>query len=313
MHDEATTEVVTGVDGRIAGAPASWGICEVDGWGHQLAPDVVLDQMHEIGLRSTELGPDGFLGATTEELRARLDRHGLTALGAFCPFVLHGRFEDLLPVVDSALDVFDGVGARVMVISASPGDENEQGYDARQRLTDHEWKVLVQNLERVVDRAAERGVQACLHPHVGTMAESRSEVYRLVEDSDVSFCLDSGHLLVGGTDPVELAHAVPSRITHVHIKDVDVGVLETVRSGARSYTEGVRAGMYTVLGHGSIDVTALVAALEGAGYRGWYVPEHDRMLGSAADAATTFADTRASMAFLTRVIAAAGTSTAEAR
>lgn len=306
-RDEATTDVVSSVDGRvdgrIAGAPASWGICEVDGWGHQLAADVVLGQMREIGLRCTELGPEGFLAATPPELRARLERHGMTALGAFCPLVLHRRFSDLRPVVDSALDVFEAVGARVMVISASPGNESERGYDARQRLTDDEWKVLVQNLERVVDIAAERGVQACLHPHVGTMVESRSEVYRLVDDSDVTFCLDSGHLLVGGTDPVRFARAVPERVAHVHIKDVDTSVLSTVRSGARSYTEGVRAGMYTVLGQGCVDVSALVAALEGAGYRGWYVPEHDRMLGSAADAADTLADTRASTEFLSRVIA----------
>lgn len=301
------TEGVSRVDehvvGRIAGAPASWGICEVDGWGHQLAADVVLGQMHEIGLRCTELGPEGFLAATPPELRARLERHGMTALGAFCPFVLHGRFSDLRPVVDSALDVFDAVGARVMVISASPGNESEQGYDTKQRLTDGEWKILVQNLERVVDIAAERGVQACLHPHVGTMVESRSEVYRLVDDSAVPFCLDSGHLLVGGTGPVGFASAVPERVAHVHIKDVDAGVLATVRSGARTYTEGVRAGLYTVLGQGCVDVAALVAALEGAGYQGSYVSEHDRMLGSAAEAADTLADTRASTEFLSRVIA----------
>lgn len=291
------------MDQRIAGAPASWGICEVAGWGYQLEPDVVLDQMHEIGLRSTELGPEGYLGATPPELRTQLDRHGMTALGAFCPFVLHGRFEDLRPAVDSALDVFDAVGARVMVISASPGNETEQGYDAKQRLTDDEWTVLVRNLERVVDRAAERGVQACLHPHVGTMVESRSEVYRLVDDCDVSFCLDSGHLLVGGTDPVEFARAVPHRVAHVHIKDVDAGVLKTVRSGERSYTEGVRAGMYRVLGQGCVDVPELVTALESGGYRGWYVPEHDRMLRSAADAADTLAASRASVEFLSQVIA----------
>ena len=130
------------------------------------------------------------------------------------------------------------------------------------------------------------------------MVESRSEVYRLVDDSDVTFCLDSGHLLVGGTDPVRFARAVPERVAHVHIKDVDTSVLSTVRSGARSFTSTGHG-----VGQGCVDASALVAALEGAGYRGWYVPEHDRMLGSAADAADTLADTRASTEFLSRVIA----------
>ena len=29
---------------RIAGAPISWGVCEVPGWGFQLEPDAVLRQ-----------------------------------------------------------------------------------------------------------------------------------------------------------------------------------------------------------------------------------------------------------------------------
>ena len=54
---------------RIAGAPISWGVCEVPGWGYQLPADQVLRQMSEIGLSATELGPDGFLPADPDELR----------------------------------------------------------------------------------------------------------------------------------------------------------------------------------------------------------------------------------------------------
>ena len=48
----------TPADQRIAGAPISWGVCEVPGWGHQLAPDRVLTEMREVGLAATEVGPD---------------------------------------------------------------------------------------------------------------------------------------------------------------------------------------------------------------------------------------------------------------
>jgi inosose dehydratase len=43
---------------RIAGAPISWGVCEVPGWGHQLDPDRVLAEMRDAGLAATEFGPD---------------------------------------------------------------------------------------------------------------------------------------------------------------------------------------------------------------------------------------------------------------
>ena len=34
---------------KIAGAPISWGVCEVPGWGYQLSPERVLRQMREVG------------------------------------------------------------------------------------------------------------------------------------------------------------------------------------------------------------------------------------------------------------------------
>ncbi|MCP6769885.1 hypothetical protein NL529_34065, partial [Klebsiella pneumoniae] len=57
---------------RIAGAPISWGVCEVPGWGHQLTPDPVLAQMREVGLAATEFGPEGFLPDAPEAKAATL-------------------------------------------------------------------------------------------------------------------------------------------------------------------------------------------------------------------------------------------------
>ncbi|NED63783.1 TIM barrel protein, partial [Streptomyces sp. SID10244] len=76
------------------------------------------------------------------------------------------------------------------------------------------------NLDRLGDLATERGVTAALHPHVGTMIEKRDEVYRVLENSTIGLCLDTGHLLIGGTDPLELTQAFTDRITHAHLKDV---------------------------------------------------------------------------------------------
>ncbi len=97
---------------------------------------------------------------------------------------------------------------------------------------------------------------------------------------------------------MQLALDAPERIAHVHFKDVDPAVLATVRSGRRSYTEGVRDGMYRVLGQGVIDLPAIVNSLEASGYRGWYVPEQDRILATEADGADTTAEAKASVKFL---------------
>lgn len=57
-------------DLKIAGAPISWGVCEVPGWGHQLDRQRVLSEMRTAGLTATELGPDGFLPSDTGDRKS---------------------------------------------------------------------------------------------------------------------------------------------------------------------------------------------------------------------------------------------------
>src|SRR4051794_32399055 len=77
--------------GRLAAAPISWGVCEVPGWGLQLPPDRVLAEMAQLGIRATELGPQGWLAPDGDEIRRVLDRHGLALVGGFVPVVVHER------------------------------------------------------------------------------------------------------------------------------------------------------------------------------------------------------------------------------
>src|SRR5918998_4946246 len=74
---------------RLAGAPISWGVCEVPGWGRQLPPERVLSEMAGLGLTATELGPLGYLPLEPGALRARLAEFGLALVGGFVPLVLH--------------------------------------------------------------------------------------------------------------------------------------------------------------------------------------------------------------------------------
>ena len=113
---------------RIAGAPISWGVCEVPGWGHQLAPQRVLTEMREVGLAATEVGPDGFLPADQTKLVHTLAEHDLHAVGGFVPVVLHVPGHDPAPDVDRVLDGFVAANATTLVLSA---DSGLTGYDSR--------------------------------------------------------------------------------------------------------------------------------------------------------------------------------------
>jgi len=282
---------------RIAAAPISWGVCEVPGWGHQLDPARVLAEMADLGIAATELGPDGFLPADPQEAARLLDTHGMKAVGGFVPVVLFDAGHDPLPEVERALRHFTAAGATSLVLAAASGTE---GYDARPVLSEAQWDTLLANLDRILDAAAARGIEATLHPHVGTMVETGDEVARVLAGSSIGLTLDTGHLLVGGTDPVRLAEEATDRIRHTHLKDVSLAVLDRVRSGELTYTEGVREGLYAPLGRGDIDIAGIIRCLEAAGYSGWYVMEQDTVIDvEPADGAGPADDVRLSLEFLT--------------
>jgi inosose dehydratase len=286
-------------DQRIAGAPISWGVCEVPGWGYQLPPARVLAEMQEVGLAATELGPDGFLPGEPGAMAEVLSRHHLRAVGGFTPLLLHVADHDPVPEVEKLLQAYAATGSDVLVLSAVTGMD---GYDARPALGDAGWRTLLTNLDRLTGLAIEHGVRAVLHPHVGTMVENGEEVQRVLDGSSISLCLDTGHLLIGGTDPAELTRQAPHRIAHTHLKDVDVTLAHQVQAGRRTYTEAVREGMYRPLGQGDVDFEAIVGHLRGRGYDGWYVLEQDTILTEEPRGEGPLADVRVSVEHLRSVL-----------
>jgi inosose dehydratase len=280
---------------KIAGAPISWGVCEVPGWGYQLSPERVLAEMRDVGMSATELGPEGFLPSDPVQLIELLSSYGLRCVGQFAPVLLHDDNHDPLPDITAPLDALVACEADVLVLAAATGAD---GYDARPTLDDRQWATLLANLDRLADAAADRGAVAVLHPHVGTMVETRDEVERVLEGSAIRLCLDTGHLLIGGTDPLLLAREVPDRIAHAHLKDVDAKLAAQVQAGTLTYTEAVRRGMYTPLGAGDVDIAGIVTALRSNGFDGWFVMEQDAILDGEPSDEGPLRDVRASVAFM---------------
>ncbi|MBA3409336.1 MAG: TIM barrel protein [Geodermatophilaceae bacterium] len=262
---------------RVAAAPISWGVCEVPGWGEVLPVDHVLAEMAALGLRATELGPPGFLPEQAESLRADLAAHDLILVGGFVALVLHDPAvrETTLAEVERACALLSGAGGEVLVVAAATGLD---GYDNRPELDADKWRYLVDTVQLVSSIASEHGLTATLHPHVGTHVESASEVDRFLASSSVPLCLDTGHLLIGGADPVAVARRHGHRVAHVHLKDVDASVALRVQSGEMSYQKAVAAGLYRPLGQGDVPVREVINALTTAGYGGWWVLEQDTAL-----------------------------------
>jgi inosose dehydratase len=252
---------------NLAAAPISWGVCEVPGWGHQLAPDRVFGEIASLGIRATELGPIGYLPFDPAAIREQLDRHGLRLVGGFVPLVLHEPALDTSEA-ESVAAVLAGAGAEVFNAAVVA----DADWSAPHELDDDAWRRVARHLTEVERRVEQYGLTLALHPHAGTQVETAADVARMLELTEVGWCLDTGHLLIGGVDPAEFARRHGERVVHVHLKDVDMAVA----SRGLSLVQAVQAGLFRPLGDGDVRVDEVLDGLDG--YGRWLVLEQDTAL-----------------------------------
>jgi inosose dehydratase len=102
----------------------------------------------------------------------------------------------------------------------------------------------------------------------------------------VGICLDVGHHIVGGGDPVVALESLGERVTHVHLKDVDPLVMGQLSAGALSgLGEAVDHRIFTELGAGSLDLLGVLRALAARDYDGWLMVEQDSSWWPPSEAA----------------------------
>ncbi len=194
-----------------------------------------------------------------------------------------------------------GAGAEVLVLAAETGIP---GYDTSFLPSDAEWDALGDGIAGVLEIGRRHGLTVAFHPHYGTVVEREDQIRRLLATTDVSLCLDTGHLVVAGANPVAVARAARGRVAHVHLKDVDAEMAERVRAGELGYRDAVRQDLYRPLGQGDVDLVSLVEILRNDGFDGWYVLEQDLVLDHDRDGARPLENALHSVGFLRRLMAA---------
>ena len=154
----------------------------------------------------------------------------------------------------------------------------DDAWSVPRALDSGQHKHLIEMLGVVDEICAEYGLEQVVHPHLQTMVETRDDVERILQDCDVHWCLDTGHMAIGGVDPVEFASQAADRVGHVHLKDVDMSKAAAVLNREMSIMAGVQQGLFTPLGEGDVPIAEVVQVLEASGYQGWYVIEQDTAL-----------------------------------
>lgn len=283
---------------RLAGAPISWGVCEVPGWGIELPPERVLGEMQQLGLAATEFGSIGYLPQDPAQLKDLCQQYGLTMIGGFVPVVIHDRSQEqaTIEATHRMASLMSAAGGTIFV--SSPVADWDWG--PRVEMTSSDWRYSATMLQTIDDIVGEYGMTQAVHPHLHTMVETRDDVLRVLEVSDVGWTFDMGHMQIGGMDPLEFVDIAFDRIRHVHLKDVIMEHAVPVYERSRSIMEGVQAGMFCNLGRGDVPIGDIVRTLEDRGYDQWYVLEQDAAItnGEPDVGSGPLLDVQASIEFL---------------
>ena len=287
-----------GDDFKLAGAPITWGVCEVPRWGEQLPARQVLEEMSSLGLTALEVGPVGYLGNTSKEIKSLVETFGMHVIGGFVPLVLHQR-EAWEQTRREARDVaarYSAAGATNFVTAVV----KDAQWGAPEPLDEAQWEHLAWALDQIGGVCSEFGMQQVLHPHVGTLIETAQDIDEILRRTNVPFCLDTGHLAIGGVDGVAFAKANHDRIAHVHLKDVRLSMASAVLDRTLSLVDATRAGFFCPLGEGDVPIVEIIQELRRHRYEGWYVLEQDLTIESASDTGSALEGARRSIDYLER-------------
>ncbi len=283
------------MSGRLASAPVSWGVWERTVGREDLLPrDRLLEAVASLGYRAIELGPPGYLGRDGASVQEALKPFGLELVGAFVPLHLADEtaFRTDLEGLERTIEIA-GHGAPSAVVLLADAGTPERARAAGRPGELRRTALAGSGLERAIDRLSraaelcrERGLVAALHPEIGSHVEAPSEVEAFLgrtEPELLGLCLDTGHTLVGGGDPVQLARDWAERLSHVHLKDVSEELLARLRAGELEVETAWAQGLFCPFGEGEVDLDGFLSLPEVAEYPGRLVLEQDRVAVRADD------------------------------
>jgi inosose dehydratase len=269
-------------DARLGIVPIVWNNTDLLDLAPLVPAATVLDEIARLGFVGCQHGrgfPEG------RELRAELERRGLRLAERYAALPTHpgGMTAPALGMARDELQRLVEADGEVLIVALDSHPERDP-WSGRVPAGAPRWpaeaiSALAEMLGQLADEAAEVGRRVAFHPHTATWIEAPDEVDALAAataGTRAGICLDVGHYVVGGGDPVDAIRRFGDRVTHLHLKDVDGEVLARVRAGRiDGFRQAVRERIFTELGSGLLDVRGVIRALDERGYRGWLMLEQD--------------------------------------
>lgn len=263
---------------QVGIAPDSWGIW-FPNHEKQTPWSRCMDEMRQAGYDGVELGPWGYFPNTYPELKQALDARSLELVAGTVggDFLNDASIDDMCRTIDEiAAVIMRFPQAKYIVLLPAMYTDLETGeFVMDPNLTDAQWATYCKNVQRAADRVASHGLIGAFHPHVDCHVQTEEQIERLLTDTDVQLCFDTGHHVYGGGEPIAFYKKHADRIPYIHLKDCDLAVKAKMDENKWSFARAVTEDIMVEPGKGSIDFAKLHDALVEKGYDGWVVVEQD--------------------------------------
>lgn len=256
---------------KLGIAPIAWTNDDMPDLGKENTFEQCISEMALAGFSGSEIG--GKYPTDPAVLKKALNLRRMQICNCwFSSFLLTKPYEETEKAFIAQTDFLKVMGAKVIGVSEQSysiqGMMEQPVWEGKHVMSDEEWKVLADGLNKLGKIAGDKGMMLTFHHHMGTVVQTEEEIDRFMEEVDperVYLLFDSGHLSFAGIDPERVLKKYVDRVRHVHLKDIRKAMVEKSRAERWSFLKGVREGVFTVPGDGDVDFGPIFQILEEAG------------------------------------------------
>ena len=267
---------------KLGIAPIGWTNDDMPQLGGDLTFEQMISEAALAGFQGTEVG--GTFPTDPAVLKKALDLRKISIASQwFSTYLCSTPYEQNEAAFRQQLAFLQAVGAnRINVCELTRclfAEKTSMFGENKPVATDEEWHKLCDGLNKLGKIATEEGFRLCFHHHMATVVQTMEETKRLMDNTHpehVFLCYDTGHFTFSNEDAVAACEAFASRIGHVHLKDIRKEKMEQAYREGFYFRQAVLEGCFTIPGDGCVDYDGVFAALDKAGYEGWFVVEAEQ-------------------------------------
>lgn len=268
---------------KIGNAPCSWGV-EFANDPRNPSWKTVLKECAEAGYKGIELGPIGFMPEDPVQLKDAFAEHDLELIGGVVFRAFHdpNQWDDVLDGARRTCEALTAHGASHLVLIDSISDRRAPtaGRPAEaEQLDAAEWAAYVDRFRTICKMGIEEyGLSVELHPHAGGFMDFLPEVERILDEIDadiMKLCVDTGHCMYAGFEPVAFLKKYMDRVGYVHFKTTDAAVKANAIANRTGFYDACGQGIFCNLADGEVDFHQVRTTLLDAGFEGWCTVEQD--------------------------------------